>query len=97
MARRQLDKLLSPGIEERGCGNQQRPGALLDEGCERDVEIGFRIGAHDYELRTEVGRLLLHVAQLVFGVRIAWIDQHRDGRGLGNHLVQQAEPLGLEP
>src|SRR5262249_17357197 len=43
------------------------------------------------------GRRLLHLAQLVFGIRIVRVDEHRDGRGLGNHFVQQSQPLRLEP
>ena len=69
----------------------------MDEGRERGVEIAFRIGAHDNELHAQAGSRLLHVAQLVFGIRKVRVDEHRDGRGLGNHLMQQAQPLRLQP
>ena len=73
------------------------PTPLLDESRERCVEFAFSVGANDQKLHTQAGRRLLHVTQLAFGTRIVRIDEHRDGRGLGNHLVQQAEPLRFEP
>ena len=69
MACRQHDKLLAPVVEEWRCADQERSGPLSDEGRERGVEIAFRIGTHDNELHAQAGSRLLHVAQLVFGIR----------------------------
>jgi MFS family permease len=33
----------------------------------------------------------------VFGIRKVRVNEHRDGRGLGNQLIQQAQPLRLQP
>ena len=97
MTRRPEDELLAFGVEEGGRADLERRSLPLDDGRERGIEIAFRIGTHDNELYAQGDRRLLHVAQLVFGIRIIWIDEHRDGRGLGNHLMQQAQPLRLQP
>src|SRR6516165_2003669 len=95
MACGQHDELLTPDIEE--CSDQERRGPLLDKGRKRGIKIAFHIGAHDNELHPQAGSRLLHLAQLVFGTRIVWVDQHGDDRGPGNHFVQQSESLRFRP
>ena len=97
MTCRQHDKLLAPGVEEWGCADQERPRPLLDDGRERGVEIVFRIGTHNNELYAQAGRRLLHVAQLVFGIRITWIDEHRDGRGVGTISCNKPSRFASSP
>jgi hypothetical protein len=96
MAGRQHDKLLTPGAEWR-CAYQECPSQLLHEGRERGAEVAFHVGAHNKEVHPQASRRLLHVTQLGFGTQIVRVDEHRDGRSLGNHFVQQAEPLCLQP
>ena len=84
MARRQHDKLLAPAVKEWRAADEERRSPLTDKGRERGVEIAFRIGAHDNKLHLKAGSRLLYVAQLAFGIRKVRVDEHRDGRGLGN-------------
>ena len=65
---------------------------MLDDGRKRDIEIAFRIGAHDNELQAEAGGRPLRVAQLVFDICKIRVSQHRDRRRFGNQLMQQAQP-----
>ena len=50
MARRQRDELFAPADEERIGGDKERAGPLLDESCERRVDLAFGAGLQDMEL-----------------------------------------------
>src|SRR5262245_56676214 len=69
---------------------------MLREGRER-LEIAFGIGGQNEELHTEPRRRLSHVTRLGFGTGIVWIEKGRHAGGFRNNLVQQSQPLRLEP
>ena len=50
MARCQRDELVAPAEEERIGSDEKRAGPLLDEGCERRVEVAFAAGLQDMQL-----------------------------------------------
>jgi hypothetical protein len=96
MACRERHELVVPAEEERVVGDQKRANVQLGEGCETGVDLDFRSGLQDQELRSVCARRFLDVFHNALSIRIAGVHEQGDYFGLGNQLRKQLEPLGIE-
>ena len=96
MTRRQRDNWITPGEEERICGDEQRIGSLCEKGREGRVDVVLAADVEDMEPQPEYIRRGLQVSDLGFGNRSVRVHEHPDHHGLGNQLMQQLQLLRRE-
>ena len=59
--------------KERIISDQECIGSMLNEACERGVDIAFVAGLHNNQLQTECARRFLHFSQLVRSRWKGWV------------------------
>ena len=79
--------------EESIGSDHQRAGSLLDQGCERRIEVAFAARMQDMELEPELAGRRLRVLRHGLGIGICRVDEQRNDGGRGDQLVQQRQPL----
>src|SRR5262245_43913273 len=90
---RQRDDLIEATAEERIVVDKKRIGPLLDERCERSIEVAVAAGSQHTNLPPEGASRRLQAFRLGLGNRIGWVDQIGDHSGHGHQFVQQLQPL----
>src|SRR5262249_3901333 len=93
MAGGQRDNAIRPAVEKRVALDEQRSGALLDESYERVVDVAVVAGMKYKNLLARRAGSGLQVSRIRFSNRVLWIDEKRDQRRRGNHLLQQLQLL----
>ena len=84
-------------VEEWAAGYQQSADLLLDERRKSMIEVALGSHFRNHDLPSERTRSLLRVSHhdgLAF--RIVRVHQNGDDGHVGNHLMQQSEPLGTQ-
>ena len=97
MARSTHGDLAALAGEERIRTDDQGAGALLEQRCKSVVEIAFVPGSHNHDLKPKATCCLLNIFRLVLSVGIGRVDEDRNRRGRGCHLMQEREPFGPKP
>ena len=96
MLRRQRDDLLASVQIERIAADDEPADAMLHHCRERAVDVARASGSQDDELQPDGARRLLQLRRLSRRFRIVRIDQEGDACRIGDHFVQQSQPLGSE-
>src|SRR5450759_5547130 len=87
VACRQRDDLSAAAVQERIYANEERSGPLLQERCERCVDVAFVAGLQDKDLPSNQAGGSLHFSHFCFSRRKVRIREKGDDRGHGNKLV----------
>src|SRR5262249_14892761 len=93
---RKCDELFVPAVEDRIRSNNERitvPTRLRSEG---GINFGRITRVEHSNRQSERLSGTLHVPYLRNGRWITWIDDQQDGRGFGQHLLQEAEPFAAQ-
>ena len=94
MARRQVDQLDAPAVEQGTGADEKRVGSLAHKRCEGRVDLAAGAGVEDLDLQPHGARSRLHVSQCGLGSRsIGRIDEHGNASGRGHQLAQEFHPL----
>ena len=96
MPRGQRHELTAPAHKERIGGNEQRGDALLDETCERRIELALGPDLHQMGRLPERARRLLRSRAVGLGVRVVRIEQQADLGRRRHHGAQQFHTLGRQ-
>src|SRR5258706_1748530 len=101
MARRQVDQLDTPAIEEAVAADENCVGPLAYKRCEGHIDLATGAGVEDLDLQSHGASSYFHISHRGVGSRsIGWIDEYRNSGGCGYQFSQDFQPscsqLGIE-
>jgi hypothetical protein len=94
MARRQIDPLGTPAVEEGVDTYENGVGSFSPKCCERYIDLPDRPRIEDLDLQSDGASRRFDFPQRSFGIgSVGRIDQHGHARGRGHQLAQQLQPF----
>src|SRR5262245_61728122 len=96
MTGRQPHELVALAEQKRVGADNQSIGSLLDDGGESRIDLAFRAGIQDVDLKPKGPRTALHIACLDRAGPVVRIDEYRNRRGVWRKLADKLQPLRPE-
>jgi hypothetical protein len=89
----EINKLSGADGEERVSKNNKSADFPLDQILEGLIEFACSASANDLKLQAQRARCVLRSRRFPLRLRIIWVRQDTDHRGLGHEFMEQAERL----
>ena len=83
----QVNKLMALNVEQNIGGDKEYPSVLLNERCERRVNVRAASGLQNEQLQPRCGHYRLQIPRMDFGIWIVRIDQHTNQRHLRKEIT----------
>src|SRR6478672_12848628 len=97
MARRQVDQLNTPAIEEAVAADEDGVGPLAHKSCEGRIDLAAGTDVEDLNLQPHGASCRFHVSHCGLPKCSGRIDEHRHTRRRGHPLAQEFYSTCTEP